>query len=88
MNDGRPAETRRLHSTEENISIRLEEVRPYTLTDILQKVVRKTLEKNRSLIDNNSDIRGITVTVKLSDQQIPYKVFLTPQYESDPKDLR
>jgi hypothetical protein len=56
---------------------------PTQLTDLLIRVCRRTLEKNRMMIDSNVDIRSLTITVKLSDQgRIPYKVFLTPTHES------
>ena len=65
------------------VDLNEETPQPDRLTDLLIKVCRKTLERNRTMIDNNLEIRSLTITVKLSDQgQIPYKVFLTPTHES------
>ena len=69
----------------DDLSIDLSEhgPKPLKLTDLLKRVCMKSLEKNRSMIDNNLDIRSITITVKLNALQVPYKVFVTPVHEQD-----
>lgn len=68
----------------DHLAIDLQEVVPLRLTDLLIRICRQTLEKNRSFIDDNDEIRSMTLTIKLSDTQVPYKVFLSPLSESNP----
>jgi len=66
----------------DNLSIDLEEVLVPTLTDVLLRVCRTTLEKNRQMLNMNPDIRSVTMTIRLSETGQPYKVLLLPSHES------
>lgn len=67
----------------DNLSVELDEVTVPTLTDVLLKVCRKTLERNRTMLNTNQDIRSVTLTIRLSEVGEPYKVLLVPSHESD-----
>ena len=66
------------------LSLELQEDVPLpSLTDVLQRLFRKTLEKNRLMLNTNQDIRSVTITVRLTELGRPYKVLLLPSHESD-----
>lgn len=52
--------------------------RPATVTDVLIRVCRKLLEANRQKLDNDPDIRGIELRIRLTDtQQLPKTALLS-----------
>lgn len=68
----------------DSLSLDLQEDVPLpSLTDVLQRLFRKTLEKNRLMLNTNQDIRSVTITVRLTELGRPYKVLLLPSHESN-----
>ncbi len=55
-----------------------------TRTDALQYAALKMLEQFRPMLDSSAAIKGVTLDLKITPENLVRSVFLSPSFESGP----